>query len=75
MSQRLCTQCRRDSHINTEEVTLASIEQQNVAIPARSNVDIRKLQMEDPFIGFVLHAKETGEHPNLDVIEGQSLTA
>ena len=37
-------------------------------------MDIRKLQMEDPSIGFVLHAKETGERPNPDVIKGQSLT-
>ena len=74
MSRRPCTQCGRDSHISTEEVTLALIEQQNIAIPARSHVDIRKLQMEDPSIGFVLHVKETGERPNPEVIKGQSLT-
>ena len=30
--------------------------------------------MEDPSIGFVLRAKETGERPNPEVIKGQSLT-
>ena len=70
-----CTRCGRDSHISTEEITLSLIEQQNIAILARSNVDIRKLQMEDPSISFVLHAKETGEHPNSDVIKGQGFNS
>ena len=68
-------QCGRDSHsnANTDEAKLALIEQQTV-IPARSDEDIRKFQLEDPSIGFVLRAKETDEHPNSDVIKGQSLT-
>ena len=46
--------CGRNSHIITEEnvteeITLALIKDQNTAIPARSNEDIRKLQMEDWF--------------------------
>ena len=58
---------------NTDEAKLALIEQQNV-IPAQSDEDIRKLQLADPSIGFVLRAKETDEIPNSDVIKGQSLT-
>ena len=74
MSRKPCTQCGRESHIVTEEITLALIEEQNTAIPARSNEDIRRLQMEDPSIGFVLRAKEANERPSPDILKGQSLT-
>ena len=57
----------------TEEVTLALIKDQNTAIPARLNEDIWKLQMEDPSIGFVLHAKEANERPSSDILKGKSL--
>ena len=73
MSRKPCTQCGRDSLIITEDVTLALIKEQNTAIPARSNEDIRKLQMEDPSIGFVLCAKEADERPSPDILKGQSL--
>ena len=69
MLRRPCTQCGRDSHVNTEEVTLALIEHQNIAIPTRSNEDIQKLQMEDPSIAFVLCAKEADERPKPDVVD------
>ena len=73
MSRKPCTQCGRDSHIITEDVTLALIKEQNTGIPARSNEDIQKLQMEDPSIGFVLRAKEVEERPSPDILKGQSL--
>ena len=73
MSRKPCTQCGRDSHIITEEVTLALMKEQNTAIPARSNEDIQKLQVEDPSIGFVLCAKEADECPSSDILKGQSL--
>ena len=59
MSRRPCTQCGRDGHSNvsTEEVPIAQIVQETT-IPARSNEEIRKLQLEDPSIGFVLHAND-----------------
>ena len=75
MSRRPCTQCGRDSHSNvsTEGVPIAQIVQETT-IPARSNEEIWKLQLENPSIGFMLRVKETNEHPNPDVIKGQSLT-
>ena len=74
MSRRSCTQCGRASHsnANADEAKLALIEQQTV-IPAQSDEYIRKLQLADPSNGFVLCAKETDEHPNSNVIKGQSL--
>ena len=59
MSRRPCTQCGRDGHSNvsTEEVPIAQIVQETT-IPARSNEEIRKLQLEDPSIGFVLRAND-----------------
>ena len=79
MSQKPCIQCGRNSHIIieenvTEEITLALIKDQNTAIPAKSNEDIRKLQMEDPSTGFVLHAKEANKCPSSDILKGNSLT-
>ena len=75
MSRRPCTQCGRDSHSNvsTEGVPIAQIVQETT-IPARSNEEIWKLQLENPSIGFMLRVKETNEHPNPDVIKGKSLT-
>ena len=54
---------------------LAPILPHSNALPvARSNEEMRKLQMEDPSIGFVLQAKEKDQLPNPDLLKGQSLT-
>ena len=73
MSRRPCSQCGQDSH-TTIEATIAVCKETNTVIPERSNEDIRKLQMEDQSIGFVLRAKEANDCPSPEILKGQSLT-
>ena len=73
MSRRPCSQCGRDSH-TTMEATIAVCKETNTVVPERSNEDIRKLQMEDQSIGFVLRAKEANDRPSPEILKGQSLT-
>ena len=73
MSRRPCPQCGRDGH-TTMEAAIAVCKDTTTVIPERSDGDVRKLQMEDQSIGFVLRAKEANDRPSPDILKGQSLT-
>ena len=73
MSRRPCPQCGRDGH-TTMEAAIAVCKDTNTVIPERSDGDIRKLQMEDQSIGFVLRVKEANDRPSPDILKGQSST-
>ena len=71
MSRRPCNQCGRQDHIPNEEDLDVYLVQQN---SGDTDQDFRKLQLDDPSIGFVFKAKEENKLPSLEVIKGQSLS-
>ena len=56
MSRKPCWQYGKDGHTTNEEsLTMFSIQPKSV-LPERSDQDLRKFQLDNPLIGFVLRA-------------------
>ena len=71
MSRKPCNKRGRHNHITNEENIDVYLVQQ---IPGHTDQDFRKLQFDDPSIGFVFKAKEEHKLPPSEVIKGQSLS-
>ena len=67
LSRRPCSQCGRESHFDN---TVIAAEQQTSILTERSPAELRKIQLDDDPIGFVLKAVEKGERPNSDDVRG-----
>ena len=66
LSRMPCSQCGRESHEEQPSVVAAS------SFDLHSSDDLRKSQLADPSIRFVLLAKEAGRKPLTDQLAGQS---
>ena len=68
LSRRPCTQCGRESHFDN---TIIAAENQTTVLTEKSAAELRKIQLEDGPIGFMLKAVEKGERPSSDDVRGQ----
>lgn len=68
LSRRPCSQCGRESHFDNAVI---AAEHQTTVLTERSPAELRKLQIEDGPIGFMLQAVEKGERPSSDDVRGQ----
>lgn len=56
--------------------TVSAVDGHKVApLSVMSRDDLRRIQLEDPTVGFVLRARERGERPSSDLLKGKSLEA
>ena len=72
LSRLPCKQCGRDSH--AEETSIGAVTKtRRSPLLGKSSQDIRRFQLDDPTVKFVLIAKEKDEKPDPSILKGQSL--
>ena len=68
LSRQPCNQCGRENHFDN---TVIAAEQQTTILTEKSPAELRKIQLDDGPVGFMLKAVEKGERPNSDDVRGQ----
>lgn len=68
LSRRPCAQCGRESHFDN---TVIAAEHRTTVLTEKPPAELRKIQLEDGPIGFMLKAVEKGERPSSDDVRGQ----
>ena len=68
LSRRPCTQCGRESH--SVDTTVIAAEVHTSIMTEKSQAELRKIQLDDGPVGFILKAVETGQLPSSDDVRG-----
>ena len=68
LSRRPCTQCGRESH--SVDTTVIAAEVHTSIMTEKSQAELRKIQLDDGPVGFILKAVETGQRPSSDDVRG-----
>ena len=76
MSRLPCTQCGHDTHDAdvppTDHLVIGATEAQ-ASLGRTSMEEVRRAQLADPSVGFVLKAKEVGDMPSKEAVKSKSL--
>ena len=68
LSRRPCTQCGRESH--SVDTTVIAAEVHTSIMTEKSQAELRKIQLDDGPVGFILKAVETGQRLSSDDVRG-----